>query len=340
MPYFQPKLTLPSTPTFTTKTILITGATAGLGLAATTLFLQHSASEIIFGVRNTVKGSTIASQILSSPSIKKSNPNAKITVLHLDLERYDSVLEFAREVKGKYEGRLDMLLLNAGTGSLKREILGEGKGHEKTIQVNLLSPALLALKLLPLLEGTARRTEVPGRISWVGSFVQFDHSFGKIPVPGEFLAKDGGKDLLFYFDDEKSFVSMARYSDSKLLVTMFVKQLSKLVDPKIVVVNDVSPGMVKTGFGEYPMWLRGMMAVVFGLRARTPEEGAKTYLHALGVAGTESHGMYLSDNKVTERAPITKTSVGKEIQEKLWDDMWREFLKLDASLEMPKRQIV
>lgn len=300
MPYFQPKLTLPPTLTFTNKTILITGATAGLGLAATTLLLQHHASEIIFGVRNTTKGSLIASQLLSSPQIKNANPNAKITVLYLDLEKYESVLEFAREVREKYEGRLDMLLLNAGTGSLKREILDGGKGHEKTIQVNLLSPALLALELLPVLEATARRTGVPARISWVGSFVQFDHSFGKLPIPEEFLAKDGGKDILRYFDDEKSFVSMARYSDSKLLVTMFVEQLARFVDPALVIVNDVSPGMVKTGFGEYPMWLRGMMTVMFGLRARSPEEGAKTYLHALGVAGSESHGMYLSDNKVTE----------------------------------------
>ena len=304
MPYFQPKLTLPPTLTFGNKTILITGATAGLGLAATTLLLQHHASEIIFGVRNTTKGSLIASELLSSPTIKNVNPNAKITVLHLDLEKYESVLDFAREVREKYGGRLDMLLLNAGTGSLKREILGagdgKGTGHEKTMQVNLLSPALLALELLPVLEATARRTGVPARISWVGSFVQFDHSFGKLPVPEEFLAKDGGKDILGYFDDQKSFVSMARYSDSKLLVTMFVEQLARFVDPTLVVVNDVSPGMVKTGFGEYPMWLRGMMTVMFGLRARSPEEGAKTYLHALGVVGAESHGMYLSDNKVTE----------------------------------------
>ena len=300
MPYFQPKLILPPTLTFTTKTILITGATAGLGLAATTLLLQHHASEIVFGVRNTTKGSLIASQILSSPQIKKVHPNAKITVLHLDLEKYESVMSFAREVREKYEGRLDILLLNAGTGSLRREVLGEGKGHEKTMQVNILSPALLALELLPVLEATARRTGVPSRISWVGSFVQFDHSFGKIPIPEEFLAKDGGKDILGYFDDEKSFVSMARYSDSKLLVTMFVEQLARVVDPELVVVNDVSPGMVRTGFGEYPVWLRGMMAVFFGLKARSPEDGAKTYLHALGVAESESHGMYLSDNKVTE----------------------------------------
>ncbi|KAH7304821.1 short-chain dehydrogenase/reductase family protein [Rhexocercosporidium sp. MPI-PUGE-AT-0058] len=345
MPYFQPKLTLPPNLSFANKTILITGPSAGLGLAATTLVLQHSASEIIFGVRNTTKGNTTRSQILSSPLIKNIKSTPKISVLELNLESYDSVLKFAKEVKEKWDGKLDMLLLNAGTGSLKRETVGGG--HEKTIQVNLLSSALLAVELLPTLEKTARRTGVPSRITWVGSFVQFDHSLGKHPIPGQYLdttattsTTERSDSILSYFDDEKSFVSMARYSDSKLLVTIFVDQLAKFVKPELVVVNDVSPGMVSTGFGEYPVWLRGMMAVFFGLKARSPEEGAKTYLHALGVVGRESHGMYLSDNRITERAPITKTPVGKQIQEKLWDNMWKEFLKLDAKLEPLTRQVL
>ena len=47
----------------------------------------------------------------------------------------------------------------------------------------------------------------------------------------------------------------------------------------------------------------------------------------------------LADFK-SSRAPITTTSVGKKIQEKLWDDMLKEFLKLDASVQIPKGQIV
>ncbi|KAG4438212.1 hypothetical protein IFR05_006285 [Cadophora sp. M221] len=341
MPYFQPKLTLPPTLTFANKTILITGPSAGLGLAATHLLLQYSAGEIIFGVRNITKGHAIKSQILSSPLVKTSNLSAKITVLELNLESYSSVLEFAREVKEKWDGKLDMVLLNAATGSLKWETVGMGgssemRGHEKTIQVNLLSSALLAVSLLPTLEKTARRTGTPSRITWVGSFVQFDHSLEKHPIPGQYLdsnENDKNHSILSYFDDEANFIPMARYSDSKLLVTMVVEQLARFVDPELVLINDVSPGMVRTGFGEYPVWLRGMMAVVFGLMARSPEEGAKTYLHALSVAGKKSHGMYLSDNLVTERAPIAMTPVGKQTREKLWDDMWKEFLTLDPNLK-------
>lgn len=292
MPYFQPKLVLPSSLPFHDKIILITGASAGLGLAATRLLLIHGAREIIAGVRSVSKAEAVKSKILSDPEVKKANPHASITVLRVDLEDYESVLGFAEEVRQRYDGKLDMVLLNAGTGSLKWEIAAKSD-HEKTIQVNLLSPALLALELLPVLEKTATIKGVPSRITWVGSFVQFDHSLGKKPIQDV-------ENVLGHFDDEKNFVSMGRYSDSKLLGTMFIEQLAMYVDPAKVIVNDVSPGMVRTGFGEYPIWLRGMFTVLFGLKARTADEGAKTYLHALGVAGKESHGQYLSDNQITE----------------------------------------
>jgi NAD(P)-dependent dehydrogenase (short-subunit alcohol dehydrogenase family) len=289
MPFFQPKLTLPSSLTFRGKTILITGASAGLGLSAMKHLLLHGAQEIIAGVRSVAKGEAVRSQVLSDAALKKVNPDARITILHLNAEDHQSVLAFAGEVKKKYEDKLDMVLLNAGTGSFEWKICATG--HEKTVQVNVLSPALLAFELLPSLARTAIRTGQPSRLCWVSSFVQFDHSLQKNPIGTE-------ESLLSYFDDESKFVAMARYPNSKLLGTMFVEELSKHVDPKKVIVNDVSPGLVKTGFGEYPAWLRIMFAGFFALKGRDVDEGAKTYLHALGVAGKESHGQYLSDNLV------------------------------------------
>ncbi len=40
--------------------------------------------------------------------------------------------------------------------------------------------------------------------------------------------------------------------------------------------------------------------MIFVLKARTADEGAKTYFYALGVADEESHGQYSSDNQITE----------------------------------------
>ncbi|KAJ9602143.1 hypothetical protein H2200_013263 [Cladophialophora chaetospira] len=325
MPYFQPKVTLPAALSFRDKTILVTGASAGIGFAATKQFLIHGAKEIIAGVRSTTKAETARSQILSDPAVTKANPGGKITILKLEAEDYQSVLDFANVVKSRYDGTLDMLLLNAGTGSLKWEVVAK-TGHEKTMQVNLLSPALLALELLPVLEKTAARTGVPSRLTWVGSFVQFDHSFEKRPIE-----KDEG--VLQHVDDNRHFESMATYSNSKLLGTMFIEELARYVDSSKVIVNDVSPGMVATGFGEYPTWLRIMFGILFALKARSIDNGAKTYLHALGVAGKESHGKYLSDNQVAERAAFTQTQTGSEVREKLWDEVARECSRVDSNLQ-------
>ncbi|KAH8807935.1 short-chain dehydrogenase/reductase family protein [Xylogone sp. PMI_703] len=328
-PFIQPKLSIPSSLSFRDKTILITGASAGIGLAATKLLLLHGAKEIIAGVRSVSKQETAKSNLLSDPEVKRANPHGVITILQLNLEDYDSVLQFSKVIKQRYYGNLDMLLLNAGTGSLKWDIIANS-GHEKTIQVNLLSQALLSFELLPTLEKTAATKGVPSRMTWVGSFVQFDHTLDKKPIEAD-------DKVLAHYDNEKNFIAPSRYADSKLLVTMFVEELAKYVDPKKVIVNELSPGMVKTGFGDFPAWFRAIFNVLFFFTARNAEEGSKTYLHAMGVVGEESHGKYLSDNKVAKRAPITSTPKGKEIRKKLWNEIWTDCLKVDSSLETPKR---
>ena len=291
MPLFQPPLPpLPSSLSFSGKTIAITGASAGLGLAAAQILVLHGAREVIFAVRSAQKGEAAKTRILSMPEVKTANPMAIITVMHLDLEDYSSVLNFSDEIKTKYP-TLDMLLLNAGFGSLQFELTTTG--HEKMIQVNLLSSALLALELLPLLEKTSSVKGTPSRLTWVGSFVQFQHGLTSRPV-------SPSSGMLGHFSSPSNFIPGARYPDSKFLGTLFVRRLAKSVDRKKVVVNEVSPGMVKTGFGDYPLWMRAMFGVILFVRARSPAEGAGTYAHALGVVGSESHGKYLSDGKISK----------------------------------------
>ncbi|CAM1509630.1 Fc.00g033690.m01.CDS01 [Cosmosporella sp. VM-42] len=304
MPYFQPTLAgLPDNLSFKEKRILITGANAGLGFAAARQLLVRHASEVIMAVRNQSKGETARAQLLASPDVRTTNPDGIVTVMELDLEHYASVVQFTDRIKQKYD-TLDILLLNAATGSLEWEVLSSG--HEKTIQVNLLSSALLAFELLPLLETTATSKHTPSRLTWVGSFVQFDHGLTKQPL-------DLKVSVLSQLNDKTRFIPMSRYSDSKLLSTMFVAQLSAYVDPKKVVINDVSPGMVKTGFGEYPAWLRMMFGALFLLKARSADVGAKTYLYALGVVGEEAHGAYLSDNQVAPQP-------GSNFQHTSWEN--------------------
>jgi 3-oxoacyl-ACP reductase-like protein len=100
MPLLQPKLSPPSQDLdFTGKVVLITGANAGLGFAATYQILLRHATEVIMAVRTSAKGETAKSQVLTHLAVQSANPTARITVLALDLSDYASVIAFAAEIK-------------------------------------------------------------------------------------------------------------------------------------------------------------------------------------------------------------------------------------------------
>ena len=271
---------------FSGQTAIVTGTTHGLGLAVSKELILRNLSTLIMGVRDVKKGEEIKSRLLAGVNTR----GATIHVLRIDLEDYQSAIDFSDQVK-RLTTTVDIVILNAGVGGLNFEITKSG--HEKMIQVNLLSNALLALELLPLLAEAAKAKSVPSRLTWVGSFVQADHSLTKSPVTAD-------ETVLGHFDNEKKFKSIARYSDSKLLTTMFVQELAQHIDTTEVIFNEVSPGPVNTNFGtNYPLILKVVFTILLATQARSISEAVKTYLHAISVAGKESHGKYLSDNTVS-----------------------------------------
>ena len=88
------------------KTIIITGATSGLGKEATRVLAMKNAT-VIMAVRNTRKANTVANEI------RNEYPNAKIDIRSLDLGSLDSISSFAKGVLEDYKN-LDILINNAG----------------------------------------------------------------------------------------------------------------------------------------------------------------------------------------------------------------------------------
>lgn len=117
-------------------TVVMTGATAGLGAHAAKLLAEHSNTRLIVGARGT----------------GRDVPGAQ--VLPLDLASLDSVREFAEDVKrelGKVP--IDALVLNAGIQFRDTNHVTVD-GVETTFAVNHLAHYLLARLLLPgLAEG-------------------------------------------------------------------------------------------------------------------------------------------------------------------------------------------
>ena len=124
------------------KVVVITGANTGIG-KETALQLSLRGAKIYIACRDLTR----AYQAIDD--IKKTNPEADITALALDLSSFKSVREFVEELKSK-ESVVDILINNAGVFTYQRSETEDG--FEIDIQVNYLGHFLLTLLVLPLLK--------------------------------------------------------------------------------------------------------------------------------------------------------------------------------------------
>lgn len=103
---------LPPVKSFEGQTVLVTGATAGLGLAAALHFATLGASVVITS-RSLPQGNGVKDEVEKRAGIVGQG---KIHVIELDLSRYSSCLAFVDRLKEATATRrgLDVAVLNAG----------------------------------------------------------------------------------------------------------------------------------------------------------------------------------------------------------------------------------
>ncbi len=267
------------------KTILITGATNGIGLE-TARGLAKTGAHLILVARDAAKGERVVAEL------KKATQNEQIDLLIADLSRQNSVRALATQVLDRYP-RLDVLVNNAGGVFNPRTITADG--IETTWAVNHLAYFLLTYLLLDRLKAGA-----PTRIVSVSSAAHFG---GRIRLDDpEF--KNGG------------YNAMGAYSQSKLANILFTKELARRLVGSGVTANCLHPGMVATGFGRSTM---GWMGSIVGLAMRfglSPEQGAATSIYlATSPAVADVSGEYFADRKV---ARVDAKANDAELARKLW----------------------
>lgn len=196
------------------RTILITGATDGIGKATALALAQQGHLVIVHG-RTTVKARDVVDELHAATG------SEYLDYVAGDFSRLSEVRALANEVVERHPG-LDTLINNAGIWMNTRELSADG--FELTMAVNHLAPYLLTRLLLPGLKLNA-----PGRIVHVSSTV---HMRGKIDFDD--------------FNFERAYSAYGAYAASKLANVLFSNALARRLAEARVSSNALHPGVITT----------------------------------------------------------------------------------------------
>ncbi len=203
------------------KTILVTGATDGIGLAAARMLVSKGHNVLLHG-RDPEKLENVES------TLSALSGGGHVASYLSDLSSLVNVEALADAVAENHEN-LDVLINNAGVYGAPELITQDGL--DVRFAVNTIAPYLLTKRLLPLLGAN-------GRVINLSSAAQF-------PVDTEALAGRGNGELS----------DGAAYAQSKLSLTMWSRSMALSLGsdgPAIIAVNPGSmlgSKMVKQAYG-------------------------------------------------------------------------------------------
>jgi NAD(P)-dependent dehydrogenase (short-subunit alcohol dehydrogenase family) len=271
------------------KTVIVTGANSGVGLA-TTVELARRGATVVMACRSAERGEEALKEA------RRQSGSDKVELLLCDLGSLDSIRAFVQAFQARHRV-LDVLINNGGVFALKRETTREG--FESQLGVNHLGHFLLT----NLLREELRRAP-QGRIITVSSGA---HKVGSIHWEDPHLTR--------------KYSAWKGYAQSKLANILFTQGLAERLRGTPVTANCLHPGAVatqlgkdrKTGFGEAILRLLKPFFL-------TPERGAETSVYlATSEEVTHVSGEYFYKKKIE---PLSKKARNPELAERLW--AWSE----------------
>lgn len=279
------------------RTILITGATNGLG-AAMASDLAHTDASIIIVSRSESKCAAMAEQLRG---------------LNADVRYYAADLSSQAEVRSLTEklnddlARLDVLINNAGAWFSTRQLSVDG--IEMTWALNHLNYFLLTNGLLDLL----KRTAVTYGEARIVNQASSAHQEGKIHWDN--LQFDGNWDT----DGKGSTGSgWGVYCQSKLANVMHAFALTRRLEGTGVVANVIHPGVVVTGFSQNNGLMYKVAAPIRRLfnRASASDGAAPAVYLATAPEAATITGAYFGPPQ--QREDANPLALDEAAQERLW----------------------
>ena len=223
----------------TERTIVITGASDGIGAAAARA-LAAAGDRIIVVGRSPQRTEAIAAELGADHFIA-------------DFARLAEVRGLAAELLQRYP-RIDVLANNAGGILGDREVTVDG--HEKTFQVNHLAPFLLTTLLMDRL--LASRATVINTSSAANRFGHID---------------------LDDLENDRKYSPNNAYGDAKLANILFTKELHRRYSARGLVTAAFHPGVVATSFATgSTSVMRLVYQTALKRMLITPEKGADTLI--------------------------------------------------------------
>jgi NAD(P)-dependent dehydrogenase (short-subunit alcohol dehydrogenase family) len=275
------------------KTVIITGATSGIGEVAA-VRLAEKGARIVFTARDKARaGDTMA-------ALRKANPNTDHALQMADLSRLSEMKRVAADLAR--EPQIDVLINNAGALFNKRQETEDGL--EMTFALNHMAYFVVTNLLLGKLKSGARIITV---------------------------ASNAHRGARLDFDDLQSrrrYVGFPVYSKSKLCNILFNRELSRRLSGSGVTANALHPGFVATRFGDNSGGLmRGVLKVAKPIGAISPEEGAQTIIYLASSPQVEE----VSGEYFYECKPATPTAEARNDQDaaRLWE-ISQQIAGLDA----------
>ena len=230
------------------KTIVITGATSGIGYAAAKALASSGAR--VIGVGRTDQTCAVAKQKLLAEV-----PDARIEFVKGDLSSQAEVNSVADQILSLIEGRLDGLINNAG--GVRSGYTTTADGYELQFALNHLAGFLLTYRLWqPLMAAK-------GRVIFTGS-----NSHKKTRMHF--------KDVMY----SKHYSTLMAYKQSKLCNMLFAKEINRRFAGSGVTAYVVDPGLVNTNIGNKQT--AGIVSAFWSLRKKygdSPDYVAQTYAY-------------------------------------------------------------
>jgi NAD(P)-dependent dehydrogenase (short-subunit alcohol dehydrogenase family) len=262
------------------RTIVITGASSGIGRAAALALAEQGADIAIVG-RNPERTKAVAASVNGTPFIA-------------DYDRLDDVRTLADALLARY-GRIDVLANNAGGLTARHALTVDG--FERTFQANHLAPFLLTNLLLPRLRESDAR---------VISTASVANRFGRLRLDD------------VNYQKRAWFGGWSAYGASKVATIMFVRELARRTSGTGLVAYSFHPGFVASRFGSDAPLMK-VAAVIGRGHLGIPAEAGAAPLVFLASASTVDapSGTYFDRLKPHGRTNLQADDL--ELARQLWE---------------------